>query len=90
MASKPGGLNVKEWLQPRNVSHTEVASVDDMDSRPAAVTGKADVLWEEMGICTIGATGVRVQVPRGGSAEITLGKAIFQQGLTTTCKDLLE
>jgi hypothetical protein len=43
-----------------------------------------------MGKCTIGATGVRVQAPRGGSAEITLGKAIFQQGLTTTCKDLLE
>jgi len=64
--------------------------VDVVGSRPAAVSGKADVLWEEMGIGTIGATGVRVQAPRGGSAEITLGKAIFQQGLTTTCKDLSE
>jgi hypothetical protein len=90
VASKPGGLNIKEWLQPRNVSHTEGASVDGVDSRPAAETGKADVLWEEMGMSTIGATGVRVQAPRGGSAEMTLGKAIFQQGLTATCKDLLE
>ena len=64
--------------------------MDVVGSRPAAVSGKADVLWEEMGIGTIGATGVRVQAPRGGSAEITLGKAIFQQGLTTTCKDLSE
>jgi hypothetical protein len=76
--------------QPRKLSYTEVASVDIVGSRPAAVTGKADVLWEEMGICTIGATGVRVQAPRGGSAEITPGKAIFQQGLTATCKDLLK
>ena len=90
VASKPGGLNIKEWLQPRKESHTEVASVEDVDSRPAALTGKADVLWEEMGMCTIGATGVRVQAPRGGSVEITLGKAIFQQGLTATCKDLMD
>ena len=69
MASKPGGLNIKEWLQPRKESHTEVASVDGVDSRPAALTRKADVLWEEMGICTIGATGVRVQAPRGGSGD---------------------
>ena len=55
-------------------------------SRPASVSGKADVLWEEMGIGTIGATGVRVQAPRGGLAEITLGRAISQQGLATTLK----
>ena len=71
-------------------TRTEVASVDGVDSRPAAVTGKADVLWEEMGMCTIGATGVRVQAPRGGSVEITLGRTIFQQGLTATCKDLMD
>ena len=28
VTSKPGALNIKEWLQPRNVSHMEVASVD--------------------------------------------------------------
>ena len=43
-----------------------------------AVLGKADVLWEEMVMCTIGATGVRIQAPKGGSAEITLGKANLQ------------
>ena len=88
MASKPGGLNIKEWLQPRNARHTEIASVGGVDSRPAAVTGKADVLREEMGKCTVGATGVRAQASRGGSAEITPGRANFQQGLTVTCKDL--
>jgi len=34
-------------------------------------------------------TGVRVQAPRERLAEITLGRANSQQGLATTCKDLL-
>jgi len=34
-------------------------------------------------------TGVRVQAPGEGLAEITLGRTISQQGLATTCKDLL-
>jgi hypothetical protein len=33
-------------------------------------------------------TGVRVQTHREGQAEITSGRTIFQQGLTTTCEDL--
>jgi len=45
---------------------------------PGAVLGKADDLWEEMAMCIIGATGVRIQAPKGGSAEITLGKANLQ------------
>ena len=36
--------------------------------------------------------GLKIGIPNivGGSAEITLGKAIFQQGLTATCKDPLK
>jgi hypothetical protein len=32
-------------------------------------------------------TGVRVQTPREGSAEIAPGRSSTQQGLVTTCKD---
>jgi len=50
---------------------------------------KADVSWEETGICTRRITGVWVQASRERFVEITLGKTNFQQGLVKTCKDLL-
>ena len=49
--------------------------------------GKADAEREEMGKCTVRAAGEQVQAPKETYAEITSGKAIFQQGLAATCKD---
>jgi len=55
--------------------------------RPVQQSGKAVVLWEEMGKCTTGAAGVWVQARRERFVEITPGRSYFQQGLTATCKD---
>jgi hypothetical protein len=56
--------------------------------RPDRHIGKADVLWEETGECTTGVAEVEVQARRERFIEITSGRAISQQGLATTCKDL--
>ena len=48
---------------------------------------KADVSWEETGICTRRTAGVWVQASGERFAEITLGRAYFQQGHAATCKD---
>ena len=50
---------------------------------------KADVSWEETGICTRRTTGVWVQASGERFVEITLGRTNSQQGLVTTCKDSL-
>ena len=42
--------------------------------------GKADALWEETSTCTMGIAGVRVQASGERFAEITPGRASFQQG----------
>ena len=49
--------------------------------------GKAVVLWEETGKRTTGAAGVGVQTRGERYAEITSGRANFQQGFATTCED---
>jgi hypothetical protein len=49
--------------------------------------GKAVVLGEETGKCTTGAAGVGVQTRGEGYAEITSGRANFQQGFATNCED---
>ena len=67
---------------------TEVAVGDFATRRPAVSPGKANVLGEVTGTCTLGAAGVEVQTRREGLAEITTGRACAQQGLTATCKDL--
>ncbi len=56
--------------------------------RPGPYAGKANVLGEATGACTLGAAGAGVQTRREGLAEITSGRTIAQQGLTATCKDL--
>jgi hypothetical protein len=58
--------------------------------RPDDISGKAEVLWEETGKRTTRAAGVGVLARRERFAEITSGRAIWQQGVTTTCKDLLK
>ena len=49
--------------------------------------GKADALWEETSRCTMGTAGVRVQATEERFAEITPGRADFQQGCAATCED---
>ncbi len=63
--------------------------MDVVRRRPGPNVGKADVLWEETGKCTTGATGVGVQARRERSAEITSGRSYSQPGLTATGEDLL-
>ena len=56
--------------------------------RPGPNAGKANVLGEATGACTLGAAGVGVQTRTEGLAEITSGRTATQQGLPATCKDL--
>jgi hypothetical protein len=51
-ASKLGGLNIKEYLQPRNVPREKSYSRNEAGSRPSYVLGKADDTEEETGVCT--------------------------------------
>jgi len=55
--------------------------------RPGPNVGKANVLGEATGACTLGAAGVGVQTRGEGWAEITSGRACAQQGLAATCED---
>jgi hypothetical protein len=55
--------------------------------RPGPNVGKAVVLWEETGKCTMGAAGVGVPARRERFAEITPGRSSSQPGLTATGKD---
>ena len=64
-------------------------SVGFAKRRPAHSTGKAVVLWEETGKCTMRAAGVGVLARRERFVEITSGRSYFQQRLTATCKDLM-
>ena len=63
--------------------------MDIVERRPGPNGGKADVLREETGMCTLGAAGVEVQARREGCAETTSGRSSSQQGLTATCTDLV-
>jgi hypothetical protein len=51
-ASKFGGLNIKEYLQPRKSLHGKSCSWVEAGSRPVALMGKADDTEEETGTCT--------------------------------------
>jgi len=58
VVSKLGGLNIKEYLQPRKPFRAEVAIARFMWLADLfQLAGKAEVLWEETSTCTIGATG---------------------------------
>ena len=76
MAAAPRRPPGRKWL-----SRTFV------ERRPAARSGKADALREETSASTLGAAGVWVQARWERFAEITPGRAYFQQGCAATCKD---
>jgi hypothetical protein len=63
--------------------------MDVAKRRPGPNVGKADVLWEETGVCTARAAGVGVQARRERSAELTSGRSYSQLGLTATGEDPL-
>jgi hypothetical protein len=58
--------------------------------RACCYWGEADVLWEETGESTGGTLRGKGPSNHARIAEITSGRANFQQGLTATCKDLSE
>jgi hypothetical protein len=62
---------------------------DPVACRAGSNAVKADVPWEETGVCTRGTAGVWVHASGERSAEITPGRAKAQQGLATTCTDPL-
>ena len=76
----------KECLQPRNPHRTEVAVRSVACCRAITQLAKADVSWEVTGKCPRRSAGVGDQASGKRVAEITPGRAILQQGLTTTCK----
>ena len=88
VASKLGGLNIKECLQPREKFPCGSRCTGELrESRPCQTGGKAGVLWEETGESTRGDAGVWGQASKERHAEITSGRTSIQQGLVTTCKD---
>jgi len=88
VASKLGGLNIKECLQPRDAfPYGSRCTGKERESRPCQIGGKAGVLWEETGKGTGGDAGVWGQASKERPAEITSGRATIQQGLAATCKD---
>ena len=54
--------------------------------RPDDISGKAEVLWEETDESTTRAAGVGVLARRERFAEITSGRAYFQQGAQQPAK----
>ena len=59
-----------------------------MVCRTTDVYREAVVFWEEASECTRGTPRGRGPSTYARIAEIMSGRAIFQQGLATTCKDL--
>ena len=86
-ASKLGGLNIKEYLQPRK-SHCEKSySWNEAGSRPKRLVGKAADTDEETGTCSLWdrrGTGSSIS---GKIFRITSGRTPWQQGLVATCQD---
>ena len=88
VASKLGGLNIKECLQPQDAFPYGSPWIGkEQESRPCQIGRKAGVLWEETGKGTGGDAGVWGQASKERPAEITSGRTTIQQGRVTTCKD---
>ena len=87
-ASKLGGRNITDYLQPRNSGLREVVIRGiDAGSRPVNYLGKADDTVEETGESTRCTAGVGDPASKERFSEITSGSCRGQQGLVTTCKD---
>jgi hypothetical protein len=90
VVSKPRGLNIKEWLQPRNGAPV-VKSLYGSGGKADLMFawGRPMFLWEVTGRGTTEAHRGRGPGTWGKTCRETSGRAIFQQGLATTCKDPL-
>ena len=89
MASKLGGPKVTNDNGPETWNHMKLLRAGFCSRRPTSQeVGKADAEREEMDECTVRAAGDQVRASKEGYAEETSGRAISQQGLATTCKDL--
>src|SRR5580692_6457163 len=73
-ASKLGGLNIKEYLQPRNVSAVKSSTREKAGSRPNLLLGKADDTKEETGKCTSWDSRGRDQTSEERYADNNVGK----------------
>ncbi len=88
MASKLGGQNVRNDNGCEKSPRSEVAerTILWLPTR-SRFSGKADVVREETSKCTSQAAAVQVLASKKRLAVLTSGRAISQQGLTTTCED---
>ena len=88
VASKTMGLNIREWLQPRKLfSYGSCCTMICYKCRPVYMSGKAVALCGLMDTRNTETAEVGVQAHGDRSAEITSGRANFQQGFATTCID---
>lgn len=86
--SERGSLKRSEWLQPRKYgSLLKLHCRDSFVCRARFRLCEADALWEEMGACTGGRRRGMGPGAYARGAGITSGRAMFQRGATTTCKD---
>jgi len=86
-ASKLGGLNIKEYLQPRKSPREKSFSRNEAGSRPKRLVGKAADTDEETGKCNLWdrrGTGSSIS---GKIFRITSGRTRWQQRLVATCPD---
>jgi hypothetical protein len=88
VASKPGGLNV------RNSDDLEIHPARSLfadrfgEADPLNLLGKAADVGEGTGRCTLQPDGIMAQASWERLAEVTSGRISSQQGLAATCKDL--
>ena len=81
VASKIGGLNIKEYLQLRYKVRTEIAVRENVCADPVNTWGRSMCYVKKREKkSSMAATGVGDQASNEGLTEITSGKADFQQG----------
>ena len=89
--SKPGGLNIKKWLQSRKAIRHEIVLTGtvreaDLDS----VRGKADDVEEETGMCTPRNRRDRGPGTQGRIHRDNVGKVLLAAGAGSNLQRLLE
>ena len=87
MASKLGGLNIKEWLQSRKERPPRSHRVEACGKPTHYPLGKADDMEEVTSKSTPYPTVAEAQTSKQRLAEITSGRPHSQQELVITCKD---
>jgi hypothetical protein len=86
-ASKIGGLNIKECLQPRKHPRGKVVFADLAGSRPSLSGGRPMTQGKKQAYALCGTAVVGDQASEERFTEITSGRSCWQQGLVATCKD---